>query len=167
MNRFWVVLFSAVLGFAPLSSGAGEDTRRVVTGALLGAGATLLSQEQREAILGYYRQHPVADADYVDEVEEVRGGKGKPRKELPPGLRKKLERGGELPPGWQRKVERGEVLDADLYRRSRPLPYELHSVLGEQPQMTELIRLQDKVIRVVRGEGTILDVVDLYEATRR
>ncbi len=33
------------------------------------------------------------------------------RKSLPPGLAKKLARGGTLPPGWQMKVARGEVMD--------------------------------------------------------
>ncbi len=33
------------------------------------------------------------------------------KKSLPPGLAKKLARGGTLPPGWQMKVARGEVID--------------------------------------------------------
>jgi len=47
---------------------------------------------------------------------------GKKKKNLPPGLQKKLARGGNLPPGWQKKVTRGEVLDWQLYRRSVKLP---------------------------------------------
>lgn len=38
---------------------------------------------------------------------------------LPPGLQKKLARGGALPPGWAKKLE---PLPYDLDRRLRPLP---------------------------------------------
>ena len=39
-------------------------------------------------------------------------------KQLPPGLQKKLARGGSLPPGWQNKLQRGEVLDREVYREA-------------------------------------------------
>jgi hypothetical protein len=38
---------------------------------------------------------------------------------LPPGLRKKLARGGTLPPGWQKKIA---PLPVDVERRLGPLP---------------------------------------------
>ena len=37
---------------------------------------------------------------------------------LPPGLQKKVARGGALPPGWQKKLAVGEYLDIDVYRRA-------------------------------------------------
>ena len=40
---------------------------------------------------------------------------------LPPGLRKKVERGGQLPPGWQKKLQPFPV---ELERRLAPLPRE-------------------------------------------
>lgn len=38
---------------------------------------------------------------------------------LPPGLEKKVERGGDLPPGWEKKLRVGEVLDDEIYRHAR------------------------------------------------
>jgi hypothetical protein len=38
---------------------------------------------------------------------------------LPPGLQKKVARGGELPPGWKKKMQ---PFPADLDRRLEPLP---------------------------------------------
>jgi hypothetical protein len=40
-------------------------------------------------------------------------------KSLPPGLQKKLARGGQLPPGWQKKMQPFPI---DLERRLAPLP---------------------------------------------
>ena len=38
---------------------------------------------------------------------------------LPPGLRKKVARGGQLPPGWQKKMQ---PFPAEVERRLAPLP---------------------------------------------
>jgi hypothetical protein len=38
---------------------------------------------------------------------------------LPPGLQKKIARGGQLPPGWQKKLEPFPI---ELERRLEPLP---------------------------------------------
>jgi hypothetical protein len=91
---------------------------------------------------------------------ELESGK---MKSLPPGLEKKLDRGGELPPGWRDKVRRGEVLDADLYRRGERLPRRYLERLGYDPETAELILLGDSVVRVARGRGTVLDVIDLTD----
>jgi Ni/Co efflux regulator RcnB len=40
-------------------------------------------------------------------------------KSLPPGLQKKLARGGQLPPGWQKKMQPFPV---EVERRLEPLP---------------------------------------------
>lgn len=98
----------------------------------------------------------------LEERYGVRSEPGK-MKSLPPGLQKKLERGGELPPGWYDKVHRGEVLDADLYRRGERLPREYMERLGYGSEASELIILGDKVVRVAQGRGTVLDVIDLTD----
>ncbi|PSL16803.1 hypothetical protein CLV44_101203 [Marinobacterium halophilum] len=82
---------------------------------------------------------------------------------LPPGLQKKLERGGRLPPGWQDKVRRGEVLDAELYRSGERLPREYLDRLGHGSEAAELILLGDRIVRVAEGRGTVLDVVELTD----
>src|SRR5690554_5660902 len=84
-------------------------------------------------------------------------------KSLPPGLQKKLARGGELPPGWRDKVRRGEVLDADLYRRGEHLPRHYLQGLGYDSDAAELILLGDSVVRVAQGRGTVLDIIDLTD----
>lgn len=96
-----------------------------------------------------------------DDRRHAKKGPGKPKK-LPPGLRKKLERGGELPPGWQKKVARGEVLDEDLYRRSHYLPKD---VLRRMPEIegTTLRQIDDRVLRVQDATRTILDVFYLVD----
>jgi hypothetical protein len=40
-------------------------------------------------------------------------------RDLPPGLQKKVARGGELPPGWRKKFE---TFPAEVDRRLAPLP---------------------------------------------
>lgn len=98
----------------------------------------------------------------LEERYGVRSEPGK-MKSLPPGLQKKLARGGELPPGWRDKVRRGEVLDSDLYRRGERLPQHYLERLGHDSEAAELILLGDSVVRVAQGRGTVLDVIDLTD----
>jgi len=86
---------------------------------------------------------------------------GKPMKSVPPGLRKKVERGGELPPGWQKKVARGEVMETQVYAHSRPLPPELARRLPPPPHGTIVVTVEGKVVRLMEATMTILDVFDL------
>ncbi|MBW1911075.1 MAG: hypothetical protein JRJ11_16315, partial [Deltaproteobacteria bacterium] len=48
----------------------------------------------KEKIREYYQK---------DKEKGVKEKKAKKKKALPPGLKKKVARGGELPPGWQKK----------------------------------------------------------------
>ncbi len=87
------------------------------------------------------------------------------KKNLPPGLEKKVDRGGELPPGWQKKVAKGEVLDDDIYEASIKLPSskkdkdfpELDNDVEVTPG-TELIRIEEKVLRIKKDTKEILDI---------
>ncbi len=103
--------------------------------------------------------------DYFDRYsDQGKAGKGQSKgKKLPPGLQKKFDRGGELPPGWQKKVAAGQVLDRDLYAQSEPLPDDLDSVLETLPG-EEHRRIGNKVVRVLEGDGTIVDVIEVTEA---
>ncbi|WP_160173669.1 hypothetical protein [Nitrincola sp. A-D6] len=83
---------------------------------------------------------------------------------LPPGLQRKLDRGGSLPPGWQKKLARGEVMPVDLYQQGVRLPNHYGRHLPHQQEETELLLLGDKIVRVVQGQGTILDVIDITSA---
>lgn len=92
------------------------------------------------------------DDDYAD------GGK-KPKR-LPPGLRKKLERGGELPPGWKKKFERGEVVSDEVWAQRHGLPDAVLRDINQIPG-TEVIQVGDRVARVLTETREILDIIDL------
>jgi hypothetical protein len=108
----------------------------------------------REKIRQYYQK---------DRQTVVKEEKGKKKKSLPPGLKKKVARGGELPPGWQKKVAKGEVLDADIYSHSEKVPYGLIKDLEQQPEDTELIKVEGKIIRILKTTRSILDEFDLTD----
>ncbi|WP_286237225.1 hypothetical protein [Neptuniibacter halophilus] len=113
----------------------------------------LFSDRQRDLIRDYYRRYPDSGTG------DYRGQK----KSLPYGLQKKLARDGQLPPGWQKKLTRGEILDGDLLDQAELLPDELLDRLQGRDLASEIIRLKDKVVRVGKGEGTIIDVIDIAD----
>ena len=73
-------------------------------------------------------------------------------KPLPPGLQKKLERGGELPPGWQKKLVVGEYLDDEVYRSGRVI--DRVGGLGERT-----IEIEGRVVRVIEATREIIDIL--------
>lgn len=76
------------------------------------------------------------------------------KKRLPPGLQKKVERGGALPPGWQKKVARGQVLDYRVYRQGRVIvPIDKYGAVS--------IMVDNKVIRLIHATREILDVFNI------
>jgi len=119
----------------------------------------LFTEDEKRIIRSYFKDHREYRYDDNDE-----SGRDKPKKQksLPPGLQKKLARGGELPPGWQKKVARGEVLDMPLYRQSRRLPEGLLNRLSNGPADTELRLLDDRVMRLMDDSRNILDVLQVY-----
>ncbi|RAU17287.1 hypothetical protein DN062_14085 [Nitrincola tibetensis] len=82
-------------------------------------------------------------------------------RDLPPGLQRKLARSERLPRGWQRKLVRGEVMLQELYRYATPLPANYRTRARIDDRNTELVLLGDKVVRLVEGRGTIVDVIDI------
>ncbi len=97
---------------------------------------------------------------HKDELVEL--GKPGKKKRLPPGLAKKLAKGGELPPGWQKKVARGEVMDRDLYLLSSRVPRRITQQMPPQPAGTVLVVLEGKIVRLIQATREILDVFDLH-----
>ena len=116
----------------------------------------LFNDSERTAVQNYYRQS----------VTEQHHQKGK-KKQLPPGLQKKLNRGGEMPPGWTSKIARGDVLDVDTLRYSERLPDDLYRRLPASRDGEAVRRVGDKVVRVVEGNGTVIDVIDLADIILR
>ncbi|HSG04670.1 MAG TPA: hypothetical protein VLA39_13200 [Marinobacterium sp.] len=88
-------------------------------------------------------------------------------RELPPGLKKKLERGGTLPPGWQKKLQRGEKIDPEVYSQAERIPDELLRRVTGRDDAVELLRVGDRILRVMEGRGTVLDVIDLSDRAIR
>ncbi len=116
------------------------------------------TEDEKHIIQSYFQER--REYRYHDDDNGSGRDKPKKKKSLPPGLQKKLARGGELPPGWQKKVARGEVLDAGLYRQSRSLPEELLNRLSTDAD-TELRLLDDRVIRLMDDSRAILDVLQV------
>jgi hypothetical protein len=100
--------------------------------------------------------------NYIVQWQE-KEGKGKEQKvrSLPPGLAKKVARGGELPPGWQKKIARGEVVSDSIFKEMRRLPEEIILKLPKQPKGTVLMAVDGKVVRLAEATKTILDVFAL------
>ncbi len=83
------------------------------------------------------------------------------KKSLPPGLAKKLARGGTLPPGWQMKVARGEVMDYEVYNNASTLPDELLRKLSTIPEGTVLLQVGNKIVKVIEASRKIVDLFEL------
>lgn len=85
-------------------------------------------------------------------------GKQRP---LPPGLQKKVARGGELPPGWQKKLTRGEVLPASVYEAGQPIPAAERQrwQLPADPKGTVTLEVDGEVVRVVQNTREIIDIL--------
>ncbi len=113
-----------------------------------------IQPNERDVINRYFSEHPEA----LSQGEPI----GRKEKKLPPGLKKKLDRGGQLPPGWQKKVARGEVMPLDVYYQSRPLPKEIIGILPPPPPGTVIVTLEGKVVRLLEATRTIVDVFDLH-----
>lgn len=114
-----------------------------------------LSQAEQNALAAL-----ILEEQYGFTKNSVPQGKAK---ELPPGLAKKLERGGSLPPGWATKLQRGEVIDRETYEQAERLPQELLRRITGRDDAVELLRVGDRILRVSEGRGTILDVIDLTD----
>jgi len=121
----------------------------------------LFSDVERNNIRHYYRRAAETKSEHKGKKKQHK------QKQLPYGLQKKLARGGQLPPGWQNKVRRGEVLDADMLSRSLGLPDELTRRLPAHEDGIVIRRVGDKVVRVLEGKGTVLDVIDLADIVLR
>lgn len=72
-----------------------------------------------------------------------------------------------MPPGWEAKVARGEVLDSDILRYSERIPHELARRLPTIRDGEEVRRVGNKVVRVLEGNGTVIDVIDLADVLLR
>jgi hypothetical protein len=98
---------------------------------------------------------------YHERGERPSPGVAGGQRDLPPGLQRRLARGGDLPPGWQRKVERGEALTREQVQHGRRIDEELRRRLPRQPEGTVILETEDQVIRVLEATGEVLDVLGI------
>ena len=98
---------------------------------------------------------------YLLDMRAAQSKKSGPDKAQPPGLAKKGARSAKLPPGWQKKIARGEVLPQTVYAQAQPLPEVVIRKLPPPPAGTILVTLDGKVVRLLEGTRTIVDVFEL------
>lgn len=104
------------------------------------SGVQVFSKAEREAVLNYYSMHSQV---------------------LPPGLSRKVARGGNLPPGWQKKIAKGEVLSSDIYKHAESVPEDIMISLPSMAPGTSLVRIDNRIVKVVDATKTIIDVINL------
>ncbi|MCB1583783.1 MAG: hypothetical protein KDI92_12010 [Xanthomonadales bacterium] len=74
------------------------------------------------------------------------------QKDLPPGLEKKLERGGELPPGWEKKLIVGKPLDRTIYYHRRVVePVDSRGLIT--------VEIDGKLIRLYEATREIVEIL--------
>ncbi len=110
----------------------------------------IITPAEREIIRGYCAQF------------QQSGKKGKKAKSLPPGLAKKVARGGKLPPGWEKKLVKGEVMPEPVLKECRPLPKEIVIKLPVPPPETILRAIEGRIVRLHEKTREILDVFDPF-----
>lgn len=72
--------------------------------------------------------------------------------DLPPGLQKKVARGGELPPGWQKKLAVGESLDQEIYDSAEVLmPVDNHGLIT--------ITVEGRIVRLIHATREIVEIL--------
>jgi hypothetical protein len=103
-----------------------------------------------------------ADRKVIEQWQQSKmtSPKHKKHKALPPGLKKKLDRGGELPPGWKKKLEVGNILDPEVDKAASKLPDEILKRLPEIPAGTEILQVGDEVIRVIENTREIVGIFE-------
>jgi hypothetical protein len=120
-----------------------------------------ISKEERKILDDYIVEWRKDNETHGKGNKDDKWGKKDKHRSLPPGLAKKVARGGDLPPGWQKKVARGEVLPDDIFKRASRLPEEILKRLPRQPDGTVLMAIDGKLFRLRESTKEILDVFDL------
>ncbi|PXA03359.1 hypothetical protein DDZ13_11725 [Coraliomargarita sinensis] len=101
----------------------------------------------------------------LEDWQRGEAGWKKSGRKLPPGLQKKVARGGELPPGWKKKLAVGDRLPEEYASEAKSLPGEILKRLPESPEGTEIIRIGDEVIRVIENTREIIDILGISQDT--
>lgn len=78
--------------------------------------------------------------------------KEKPSKVLPPGLQKKVEKGGELPPGWQKKVDVGKPIVKEIYQHRK-------IIIPVDDKGIVTVEIGGKLIRLIEATREVVEVL--------
>ena len=76
-------------------------------------------------------------------------------RDLPPGLQKKMRKGGQLPPGWSKKVSVGKPVPDEYIKIAKPAPKELKIKLNLDSNI-KLLQFSNKLIKVEVGTNRLL-----------
>ncbi len=98
-------------------------------------------------------------------TEQNRQTRNEKARNLPYGLQKKVARGKALPPGWQQKVVIGRSLDYQIYRYGLPLPQDLLTKLPPGPTGSQIIQVEDNIIRMNTTTRKVLDIFNLIQSS--
>jgi len=111
----------------------GTATEQVIEGVTAGVLGAVLSDDEKATIRRYFGEHP-------DAAGKV--------KELPPGIRKKIARGGAMPPGIAK-----QVLPDGLHRQLPPRDGEHYEIVGTDVVLVETATrvIVDVLKDVLRG----------------
>jgi hypothetical protein len=147
-----LMVFSVVASVLAIPALADKDKKKV---------NEEFSKEKPEKVqIKFHEKKGEVEKKYeVDEGTEHNDHHGKKAKQkpLPPGLQKKVERGGELPPGWQTKVKAGEVLDEQVYAKGKVIK-------PVDKKGDELIRVEDKILKVHKKTREVREIIDAIDA---
>ena len=131
MRYLYLTLLSCLLAAIPVHA---EDAVKAVAKAGVSAA---FNELEKQTIYKYFGEHQEAyhEHEVVEDEGDGRGGKSKHKKKgLPPGIAKKLARGGTMPPGIAK-----QYLPNDLDRQLPPVPqgYE-RSIVGNDVLLVEI-----------------------------
>ena len=105
------------------------------------------------------------DKEVLEDWQKGNTNWKKSKKKLPPGLQKKVDRGGELPPGWKKKLEVGSVLEPEVDEVAKTVPEEILARLPDIPEGTEILEVGGEIIRVIESTREIVDILSGIGAT--
>jgi len=120
----------------------------------------LFSTQERDVISAHYRQLE-ADRETYEQHHDSGKKNKKNDKALPPGLQKKVARGGALPPGWQKKLQRGQIIEPLVYAQCTPLEPQLIARLPVGPQGTVTVYVEGRIVRLLEATREIVDILEL------
>lgn len=138
--RYSIVLVIALSIVSHIAWAEGDATTAVVK-----AGVNAAFEEfEKQMIYKYFDEHPYHSSTTSDMDDEGHGKKDKGKKKgLPPGIQKKLERGGTMPPGIAKNY----------------LPNDLVSQLPPPPHGYDREIVGNDVLLVNKATGYIADVI--------